>query len=382
MSNRFDNGHPFDTQSWRRISGITDFFWKGSNGAYVKGPLVPNAVFESYPTVSSWTSSAYDGTLLINKAIPTHPQAQFSTAVGEILLGGLPRAYTEYAPELVEFARKLGLPKTATPREIVEAAKFAGSAYLNVVWGYMPMVSDTLKLADSVLRAGEKINQYRANANRPIRRVRSLPPVTTVGPRTAVSSGVSLIYFPFYSWEPGWQDFFSTFGDGQGDVFYQDTVRTETWFVGSFSYVVPEGDDFYSQMDRYFTDAEKLFGVQLNAEVLWNIAPWSWFVDWNTNVGKIISNATRLSQDGLIMRYGYVMRKTVAHRVFTHTGVRFKNGYHTGPINVTFEYIRKERVRGNPFGFSLSPNSYNGSQWASLAALGLAGAGGNTVRAY
>jgi len=93
-------------------------------------------------------------------------------------------------------------------------------------------------------------------------------------------------------------------------------------------------------------------------------------LDYFATFGILATNVSRFSSDGLVMKYGYLMRHSTSIRTYTQNGVVFANA-NPGPFAITLKTERKERVRATPFGFGLNPNSFTGRQWAILAALAL-----------
>jgi len=148
-------------------------------------------------------------------------------------------------------------------------------------------------------------------------------------------------------------------------------MSSETyWFSGAFTYYLSPGKDLLGRMVRYEQLANKLLGSRLTPEVLWELAPWSWLVDWFVDIQTALRTATLLENDGLVVRYGYLMRTTARVNTVTVDRIRFKpktlyNIAHSKHLLV------KERARSTPFGFGLNPNTFSARQWAILGALGL-----------
>jgi hypothetical protein len=137
------------------------------------------------------------------------------------------------------------------------------------------------------------------------------------------------------------------------------TVTTErVWFSGAFTYLyqrTPEQNEFF----RRIREARDVYGLDLSIEVAWNLLPYSWLVDWYANIGDVAHNLTRFSQDGLTMRYGYIMRHKRIEYIYTY-----------GPSSFTTVAEVKQRRGASPFGFGVDPASLSDRQWAILAALG------------
>jgi hypothetical protein len=152
-------------------------------------------------------------------------------------------------------------------------------------------------------------------------------------------------------------------------------ARQDRWFSGSFTYYVPEaGQGFFQDLSRFEALANKLLGTRFTPEVLWELAPWSWLIDWFFGVQNNISVATRFQSDGLVLNYGYLMvrdRVTVNHLfdVVYRKDQATLNARKSAFERVTYD--RKRRVKSTPFGFGLNPGDFTARQWSILAALGM-----------
>jgi len=119
-------------------------------------------------------------------------------------------------------------------------------------------------------------------------------------------------------------------------------------------------------------------GTRLDPEVLWNLAPWTWMVDWVANFGDIVGNLSAIVADHLVMQYGYIMHEVIVTKeIYFPRGLYSRNTYpyissfDEKPWNVTLTYHSKTRTGASPFGFGLSPESFTTQQWAILGALGI-----------
>jgi hypothetical protein len=157
-----------------------------------------------------------------------------------------------------------------------------------------------------------------------------------------------------------------------GPVTLTSTKKTEWWFSGAFTYFVETDSSVLNKLERFEQLGNKLLGTRLTPDVLWNLAPWSWLIDWFTTVGDSLSNVVSFQNDGLVMPYGYAMRRTrittVAQSRLVFRGTPEKELL---TFRNTFVVDQKERVRATPYGFGLNLGSLNPRQWAILASLGL-----------
>jgi len=276
------------------------------------------------------------GTSAIARCLPTNPNSSLSTALGELKKDGLPTLPGS------SFKERAGL------------ARSAGHEFLNIEFGWLPLINDIRLFADSVMRSRVLVDQYLRDSDQKIRRRFVPQPVVHAA---SVFTGTGLCY-------------------GQ-NIFAPNSTVTKTlteryWFHGAFRYHIPMGDDFYSRLLRYEALSARLFDTRLTPELLWNLAPWSWAVDWFTNMGDVIHNISRLGSDGLVMQYGYAMRHNSS--VEYHRG-RYSfsdsKGTHSGTVAREIGSEYKKRVRANPYGFGIDDSTLTGIQLAILAALGL-----------
>jgi hypothetical protein len=326
-----DDGHAwFMDKSWYTptIANVSTNYYKGpvfAGGIIGQSGLL---VRPSYPTEQQLKSH---GTTMVSRCLPNDPAADTSVTVAEILREGVPSL--------------IGLQ---TMRNRTQVARNAGGEYLNIEFGWKPLVSGVRDLAKAV-KAHEKIwLEYRKGSDRKTRVGHHLEDVKNtkifsgdIGPNPSV-----------------WPRFL------RGTL--SQSSRSHIWFSGAFKYYVPEPVGYSDKMQYWSSQASKVLGLRLDPEVLWNLAPWSWAVDWFTNTGDLLHNISLLGKDGLVMQYGYAMSE---QKVENYTSAydpveKFACG---------LTHVNKicRRVQANPYGFSVDLVSLSARQTAIVAALGL-----------
>lgn len=223
------------------------------------------------------------------------------------------------------------------------------------------MVSDLRKIGSAVKDAHKIIAQAQKGSGQTTRRSYSFPSETS-------TTGQKLSLYPEgYSWmNPAGTSSVA------GEII--ETLIRNTWFEGAFTYLLPVGDTAAGKVKEFEAKANILLGTRLTPEVVWNLAPWSWFADWNANVGDIVHNWSAFSTDGLVMKYGYVMCETIARRTYAAYGLRLIDSYKgeiSAPLSAVYTTTVKMRIPGSPYGFDLKPVDYSTKQVAILVALGL-----------
>lgn len=358
--------------------------WKklGKTNHKIGGPfrVVKHEYWEegSFPTTlfSNNGSRRYRGGLYAyvdDFSTNSFPPASYSTDVELGVLGA--RAIGICAPtnpvsNLTQFLGELreGVPRVTGSdffRGRASVARNAGSEYLNHQFGWLPLVSDVQKFGHAVRNSKEIIDQYIRNSGKRIKRRLDFPQtksttITDQGTKTISPSNISTQFFES--------------GAYQGNrTLTTETIR-DRWFEGCFTYYLPPPEK--GGVDgRHAALANKLYGTRLTPETLWNLAPWTWGVDWFVNIGDLFHNASLFANDGLVMYYGYMMETTTITYTYTLRGIATKNPKMKWDLKQNFRTVTKVRVEASPFGFGLLPSSFTTRQLAILAALGISRSG-------
>jgi hypothetical protein len=348
------------------VVSVTESPWHFYRGAFVPMQMEAGSGGEdlSFPIASDY-DMIRDGASCITRTTPTRPLVNFSNDMGETLEGGLPavvgletmKSRTKFLMSQqakgVKFqpsheVRGLG-SKMRTKKP---ASKLSGSEYLNVEFGWLPLLSDVDKLVKAVKSSNKLITQYLHGSRQKIRRRYSLPDDVADG---AFSGNA------FAS-----PDLFGVFGHGEGS----SHASKRNWFSGAFEYYVPVGDDFGSRMRRWVSEANRLSGSSLTPSVLWELAPWSWAVDWFANVGDVMANISALGSDGLVLQYGYVMSENISQTTIAASFTCPLNGEEY-PCSSTHTIKCAKRLGATPYGFGFDLSSLSAKQEAVIVALGL-----------
>ena len=328
-------------------------------------PVVP--LQYSFPPDLS--SSRHDLEVVGAKAIalcaPGNPIAQVSSFFGE-LLQDVPRI-----PGIALWEARLRAAATLAA---------GGDEVLNLLFGVAPTLGDMGGFLKAVHKADKAVNQFVRDSGRVVRRRYYFP----------LEKSVTSTVLP-NTWSPaGWirrptAPFDGTNAIGAANAGaalpVRETTRTRVverkqWFSGAFTYHVPGWFDSNSERDRRRLMA-KLFGAEPDLNTLWQLAPWSWAVDWFSNAGLFVKNLQRLHDYGTVLRYGYVMETTTVTDTFTPTGPYSNVG--PGVISAPYPYVApvilrtttKKRIAASPFGFGLDFEGFDTFQKAILTALGI-----------
>jgi hypothetical protein len=362
----YDTGHPFwTTRSYLRDVTYNNsrFMIDGYRSGYidreVRSPLILtlgyNDVSNVYPVITPTSQAEVNrmGSVAIDACRPLKPQSGLATMLGELKADGLPAAPGSSL-----------LNREVTPRQL------AGE-YLNTEFGIKPLLSDLVKLRAAVKNSVTTIDQLVRDSGRIVRRRFSFPPETTVSTKTYTIPRSAALLGPITA--------YASSGSFTSQTVTDVTTR-RVWFKGAFSYYLDPGKDLVSRFRRYEQLNNQLYGTRLTPATVWELAPWSWLVDWFTDVGEVLTNASALQDDGLVIKYGYLMVHTKTVRTVASQGGFYGS---PGPFSVsnTFVSERKERFRATPYGFGLDVDQFTPRRWAILAALGFIPEAGTKARA-
>jgi len=336
-------------------------FYYGSSGRESRytysGPLL-------IPWNHSWTFPPYAsssdielnywGTKAIALTAPTNPVANASVALLETLKDGLPH--------------KIG---SSLWEKRTLHAKDAGDEYLNLEFGWKPLVNDLTDFASGIMRFDKLYSQLMRDNGKGVRRRMSFSP--------EVSNADTTMIEQTFTGGPGFVALQFCYNNGQlvpghyGRVIRSRETTVRRWFSGSFTYHLPS--NFVTpKYGGVLTKARSVLGLDLTPETVWSIAPWSWATDWFSSAGDIIHNADAMSQYGLVLKYGYIMEHSIVRDTYTFIGdIGLRSGitYYGGPPSIVLTSERKLRRRATPFGFGVNLSSLNNTQKAIIAALGL-----------
>nr|UJQ85083.1 MAG: hypothetical protein 1 [Leviviridae sp.] len=349
-------GDFYTTRTWvecnmapQTLKRLRDFGSNKYTDTYV-GPIVAPGIIPGHPdyggpdqTLTNVSELDKLGASIVAQCSPTNSVADLSVALGE-LIGGLPKLGFHLWEGITHSALKSG-----------------ASDYLNLSFGWKPMVNDILKFGYAVQNANLLMKQYERDAGRLVRRRFELEPQHSVQGKVYKTTATPI-------WGPQTSNLLVGIAE-EGDCTIVDENTTRRWFSGAFCYHLPSNYYARGQLGKIATYADKLLGIELTPETLWNLAPWSWAVDWFTNAGDVLSNISDWKTDGLVMPYGYVMEHVFRKRTVYCKGRTIWGNPTVSPTSYIFE--SKTRRAANPFGFGMTWGGLSPRQLSIAAALGL-----------
>lgn len=360
FSPQYDAGHEFyTTRTSTRIShpSVTLSTFRDGKRYVYEGPLVPNINSSSqwvFPPVRKMSTNDINlyGNRAISAVAPTAPQASAATTISELMLDGLP-----------------SLVGLSALRSASNPTRGAGGEYLNAQFGWAPMISDLKSIVRALKKSSQTIQQLQRDSGRNVRRRFSFPvQMSSIEATYVVSGNASVFYGVNAAHDLGGT---TTDGVSRKTVSMSQLLRQEMWFAGSFTSYFPTPTGWVDKVSDFEKKADAILGTRLTPEVLWEIAPWSWLVDWKLAIGDFLSAATLRSNPDFVIRYGYLMRHTREDFLYSAPYHRFYNGVRVGSPTLRLRRETKERRRSTPFGFGITETDINPFRWSILAALGM-----------
>jgi hypothetical protein len=306
----------------------------------VDGSIFPPSLAASDSELSAAGATA------IARCSPTNSVAEVSTFLGELVKDGLP-----------------SVPLLRSLESRARAAVKAGDEFLNAAFGWTPLVNDVKDISNAAKHADAVLAQYERDSGRVVRRRYNFPPENTTSEGLVATNTTAMM--------AGGSPILADISGVRGDLVRKVETSRRRWFSGAFTYYLPADYDSRKRMAGDASEADKLLGTSLTPEVLWELAPWSWAIDWFSNTGDVIHNVSAWESAGLVMRYGYIMEHTVHKWTYSMNAAGLETLAHSPVPPLVLVTESKKRVPANPFGFGVTWEGLSPFQGSVLAALGI-----------
>lgn len=323
------------------------------------GTLLPMAPTVPVPLIPSNAYMTAMGTAGFSKTIPTRPLQSAAVFLGE--LRQLPGVSLTVLNALQEKAWKFNKNFLNWKRSAQKAGKYskhAASDYLNLQFGWLPFLRDIDNLLTPRVEIMKHVNQLERDSGKRVRRRRQLTAQSSATTLPSVAGG--------YGYPLGLSR--SQLAVSQGTKLQTNILREKAWFSACYSYYL-QSKTAGMGIPRAVQMARLIHGMSITPDVLWNLAPWSWLMDYNNNVGKVISNLAAFSSDNLVAHYAYVMVETRVTTDIGLVGIGIRGG---GSVScfMSMTAVCKRRTKGTPYGFGFS-GPLTAKQASILVALGI-----------
>jgi len=265
-----------------------------------------------------------------------------------------------------------------TTKQLTEKGQAIAGEYVGVNFALLPLISDIMAIVETLEKAQLKVDQYMRDSHRGVRRSMVLSKTRKVesfdGTELSDKGRITAdgAVYPFRIGSGSYSDQSVQVSNLKSRLVM--VKEEKIWFSGSFTYYAQQStSDMKKVFDEHMKKKNLLFGEGLTSEALWQLAPWSWLTDWFFDLQSSISAHRRMSDDSLVLNYGYLMCETVYRAtqeswfdVPPGSNLRFNS------VSSTVSSVRKERHRANPYGFGIkTPGGLNARQGAILTAIGI-----------
>lgn len=350
-------------------------------GVYCKAHLddPTNSFLPSGWGTDSYANDRYEafkeqGAIAWNRLRPDLPDFSLATSLYEL------RDFPGMAQDLMKVLRqRLNRESLHRHGRQYSRLSWSGKWYLAIEFGWLPLYKDIRNFAEAHNKSAKRLAQLIRDAGRPVRRSTVNKDGVSHWSNDSGDSGVtrySKTYLSSVDGTPHHPTFVTQCYKPGSDCQVRTERRTvsKTWAEGQFRYFLPPGPRNAAWKRSMY---RRIMGGRLTPDMVYNIMPWSWLIDYFTDLGQFMKAISPGVADLLICDYAYLMREktwTESTEARMRYGVRkVGNTVQSGLLSSTLETKRtlKMRVAASPFGFGIKNESLNPKQVAILGALGL-----------
>jgi hypothetical protein len=258
-----------------------------------------------------------------------------------------------------EFAELKDIPHMLQQRFNQHGLKNIGDFHLALNFGWLPLLRATQSFVKAQREFQKRAAQILRDEGKPVRRRLQI--------RSSTDRKVEDIIHGY-----GWLNpnlpikFYKSAPSGT----LTSTTSDNVWASAKFRYWLPSGPRNVQYKQRLIAE---LFGFLPSPSTVYNLMPWSWLIDYFTNLGDVIDNLSSGVEDRLATDRFYIMRE---RRVETVLNLSW-SFWDTDDSSVdafgsskTVD-VHKTRIQGSPFDPYFSHDNLTGAQYGILGALGL-----------
>nr|UJQ86002.1 MAG: hypothetical protein 1 [Leviviridae sp.] len=311
--------------------GLDAYLRRGSAYSY-RGKVLAK-LSNTYSMPSTWADPSPFGPELYSRMKPAEPKFEALNALYE--LREVPNMLRQrFSPDI----------------------RGASNYWLALQFGWKPLLSDIRNLINTQRVAENYIKQLLRDNGKPVRRTAKME-VSSSTNRTVSTSYANIEDIGVTQLHASMHQRIETL-----------SVTDNVWASARFRYWLPGGP-----RDINWTRSmlARIYGLHPRPSVVYNAVPWTWLIDWFTNIGAIVDNMSAGVADRLAADYFYVMREKRETLVSEVTGrLYFDNVPRTFSVSSTAERVTKARTVGSPFGVSILESELSPMQLSILGALG------------
>jgi len=326
-----------EQSTYRDVVNAGTMWRGGANGQYYVGSIVFQEFNGADPywvdyTPDAWAASAY------SRMKPTQPNFQALNALYELK----------------------DLPGMLKQRLSHNGLKDVSNYWLALQFGWKPLLADIRNAVRTQINGQKRLQQLMRDNGKPVRRsiqMVNTSDVLSESQGNNYSAIQPILVTQYYGGSPHYRT--------------KKVVNDRVWASAQFRYYLPPGPrdvKWRREMLR------RIFGIQYpSPSVIYNAIPWSWLIDWFTNLGDVLENMDSGVADRLGATYFYTMReRSTVREMFSNVDVFRKSGERVTLSGSARSIMSmKARVAGDPFGFNTNQNTLTGMQLSILGSLGM-----------
>jgi len=374
-----DSGHLFrKTNVLRQMAAVSGRWWggEGGNSHYWEGTLplasnwtpaslsttgFPNLTGSHLTSVSTLAQRQAVQSRMFSTTAPDRRSAALLVSIIELIRGDVPSIIGNIQKRMSKVDPRLWHGLAADSR-------YLGGEFLNIQFGWMPLIQDILG-ALKVLIGLDRIVYAETNRRK---RMWDGPSNKTDVSLTMSFGGGAFSTADLYQ-GPISSKYFAI---NQADVNRSILIKEDYAFSSRYSSLVKPN----SRSNGFVQKAEEILrqvGLVDDPTLLWELLPWSWLVDWVTNIGNDIVNADTYSpQKGkYAIDYAYFTTQLTEHATWDVNKLLPRSNKFNAVVSRPHGFYttsQRTRERATPFGFGTQLGSISASQFAILVALGMA----------
>lgn len=242
----------------------------------------------------------------------------------------------------------------------------SGEMYLAIQFGWVPLYKDIRDFTEAFNNKHKRLDQLIKDEGKSVYRRRNLKKHDSDESFNTSSSGGSrgnphlVPYLVSQCYGDGWTHEFTS------------QYKRRTWCAGRFRYVLPPGPRTQGWKNMMY---RRIMGGRLTPSQLYQVMPWSWFIDYFAGLGHFLDAVSPGVEERLICEYAYLMQshETITTEHSTQYMVSDHNWsqYEKVDATRTRREIIKIRRAASPFGFGLNKEDFTPYQLSIMGALGL-----------
>lgn len=231
--------------------------------------------------------------------------------------------------------------------------------HLALSFGWLPILSDIRNFIRAREGLDKKLKQLIRDAERPVRRERTLYDGSSQGYRHTIVHPTP--------YNPNMWPSLPVYAYGVGNAITtgSEDYNDKYWAVAQWRYFLPPGprDETWNRKMR-----RRVMGGRITPDALYAVMPWSWLVDYFFDVGNFVDATSSGVADLVYYDYCYVMQTANFTTQVACSQVLADGKTYTA--SVTHVNGWKSRVVGSLFGFGVKQSDLSLRQLAILGALG------------